>query len=102
MKLQHYDQEKLKKEILEVVGHQLDLNKHKVFFFGSRVNGRGDERSDIDVGIEGKERLPAGVMLEIQEGLEQLPTLYKIEAVDFRRVSDRFSQVARQQIEPLN
>ena len=99
MRLEHYPEEKLKKEILEIVGKYLDLSKYKIFFFGSRVAGKGDERSDIDVGIEGQEPLPPGALSDIQEEFENLPTLYKVEIVDFSRVDDRFKKVAKEHIE---
>lgn len=102
MKLEFYPEEKLKKEILDIIGKYLDLKKHKIFLFGSRVEGKGNERSDIDVGIEGKKPLPAGVLLDIQDGIENLPTLYKIEIVDFAAVDKVFKQVAKQRIELLN
>lgn len=99
MRLEHYPKEKLKKEILEIVGKYLDLKEYRVFFFGSRVSGSGDERSDIDVGIEGAKPVPTGAMLDIQEEIEHLPTLYKIDIVDFYDVSEKFREVAKQHIE---
>lgn len=102
MRLEHYPEEKLKKEILEIIGKYLDVKQYKVFFFGSRVSGKGDERSDIDVGIEGLEPLPAGALLDIQEEIENLPTLYKVEVVDFSRVDERFKKVAQAHIEMIN
>jgi len=102
MRLEHYDQEKLKQEILILLGEHLDLARHKVFFFGSRVAGGGDEHSDIDVGIEGPESLSLDVMLDIQEALENLSTLYKVEVVDFYRAGERFETNAKQHIELIN
>jgi|SRR3989344_7135309 len=102
MKLEFYSEKKLKKEILEILVKHLDLKKYKVFFFGSRVAGKGDERSDIDVGIEGKKAVPAGAILDIQDEIENLPTLYKIEIVDFSRVDERFKKVAMEHIEMIN
>lgn len=101
MRLEYYSAEKLKKEILEIIGKYLDLKKYKVFFFGSRVAGGGTERSDIDVGIEGPEPLPFGVLSDIAEEIENLPTLYKIEIVDFYKVPFKFREVARQHTEVL-
>lgn len=102
MKLKFYPEKKLKKEILEIVGKHLDLKKYKVFFFGSRAAGKGDERSDIDIGVEGRKPLPAGVLLDIREEIENLPTLYKIEIVDFLQVDKRFRKVALRHIEMIN
>ncbi len=102
MRLERYDAEKLKKEMLQILGKHLDLSKYRVFFFGSRVSGGGDERSDIDVGIEGLDPIPATAMFAIQEEIENIPTLYKIEIVDFRSVDERFREVALQHIESIN
>ncbi len=101
MKIEFYPAEKLKKEILEIIGKRLDLSKYKIFFFGSRVEGKGNERSDIDIGIDGSEPAPAKIMFEIEDEIDALPTLYKIEVVDFKRVSSDFYQVALQHTEAL-
>ena len=99
MRLERYPVERLKKELLAVVGKHLDLNTHRLFFFGSRVTGGGTDRSDVDVGIEGPESVPAPQWLAIQDEVDELPMLYKIEFVDFKRVSPEFREVATQHIE---
>jgi predicted nucleotidyltransferase len=102
MRLEHYPVDKLKQEVRDILGRHLDLSQYRVFFFGSRVTGKGTDRSDIDIGIEGKEPVPAETMDAIQEDIENLPTLYKIEIVDFKRVTEKFYQVATQQREFIN
>lgn len=102
MKLEHESPDKLKKLILEIAGRHLDLTKYRLFFFGSRVSGSGGERSDIDVGIEGEEPLPVKLFADIVDGLEDLPVLYKIEIVDFKKVSPDFRAVALQHVEEIN
>lgn len=99
MKLEHYPPEKLKKDIIDILRKHLDLSQFRVFFFGSRVTGGGTDRSDIDVGIEGPEPIPAVAMFAIEEEIENLPVLYKIEIVDFRGVSPKFREVALKDIE---
>lgn len=101
MRLEHYPIEKLKQEILAILGRHLDLTKYRVFFFGSRVAGKGTDRSDIDIGIEGPKPIPVRAWAEIQEELEQIPTLYKIELVDFRHVPPKFRHVAEQHTEVI-
>jgi predicted nucleotidyltransferase len=96
---QNYPIEKLKKEILTVIGKYLDLNKYKIFFFGSRVSGKGDDRSDIDVGILGPEKVPFEILAKIKSEISEIKTLYKIDVVDFDRVSENFKKVALQNIE---
>lgn len=101
MRLAHYPIEQLRKEILAVVGRYLEIGKYRVFFFGSRVEGKGNERSDIDVGIEGPDEVPGEIMAHIKEDVDKLPVLYKIEVVDFSRVSPDFRDVALRHIERI-
>ncbi|MCD6149249.1 nucleotidyltransferase domain-containing protein [bacterium] len=102
MRLEHKSEKELKKEILRIAGKYLDLNEYRLFFFGSRVSGKSFERSDIDVGIQGKQKLPLTAKMRIEEDLENLPTLYKIDLVDFNDVSKDFKKVALKYIEPIN
>lgn len=102
MRLEYYSSEKLKKEILGIISRHLDLKEYKVFFFGSRVTGKGSERSDIDLGIKGPQPVKASLLWAIEEEIESLPTLYKIEVIDFKGVSPKFAKVAEQNIELLN
>lgn len=95
MRLEHYSQEKLEKELLAVFGRHLDLNKTTIFFFGSRVNGGGNEFSDIDVGFKSGAKTDFLVAEAIRSDIEEtLPTLYKIDVVNFSKVEKRFSDVA--------
>ena len=102
MRLEHYSPERIRQEIIVIVGRYLDVKKYRVFFFGSRVSGQSREQSDIDVGIEGPVSVPFAVMTEIREEVEQLPTLYKIDIVDFFQVSPGFRSLALRQTQPLN
>lgn len=99
MKLEFYPAEDLKKEIIKIVSKYLDLNLFRVFFFGSRVKGDSFPRADIDLGIEGPEEIPASIKIKIEEELERLPILYKIDLVDFKNVSERFKREALKHIE---
>ena len=100
--MRFYSKEKLKKELLGIIGKYLDLKEYKVFFFGSRANNKGSERSDIDVGIEGREMISLENMAKIREEISGLPILYSIDIVDFKAASDDFKKVAKQKIELLN
>ncbi|MBI3600453.1 MAG: nucleotidyltransferase domain-containing protein [Nitrospinae bacterium] len=99
MRLEFYPLEKLKKEIVEIIGRYLDLNSYRIFFFGSRVAGKGNERSDIDIGIEGAEPVPMEIFFKIKDEIDTIPTLYKIEIVDFKKAPSDFREVAFQCIE---
>jgi predicted nucleotidyltransferase len=67
---------------------------HQVFLIGSRANGRARPRSDFDLGVIGPEALPLKTFHEIEDALENLPTLYRIDWVDLNGVSDRFRRMA--------
>lgn len=102
MKLERAPIGKLKRDILETIGKYADLGKYKIFIFGSRISGSSDERSDIDIGIEGKQPMPPEALAKIREEIENLPYLYKIEIVDFKTVSNDFYKIAKKNIELLN
>ena len=71
---------------------------YRVFVFGSRATGPAAERSDIDIGIEGPAPVPRSALAAIHDELEEAPTLYTIDVVDFACVPEKFRRVARQRI----
>ena len=71
---------------------------YRIFLFGSRAEGKAGPRSDIDIGIEGPAPVVREAMALIEEELEEAPTLYTIEAVDFARVPEMFRQVASRRV----
>ena len=68
---------------------------YRVFLFGSRAAGSATERSDIDIGIEGPGPVPRSALAAIHEELEEAPTLYTIDVVDFRRAPENFRRLAQ-------
>lgn len=99
IEIKHFSKERLKEEILKILNKYLDLDKYKVFFFGSRVTGKANERSDIDIGIEGPEKIPLRLMSQIRNEIIDLPTLYTVDIVDFKAVDRNFLNVAKKEIE---
>lgn len=71
---------------------------YKLFIFGSRVSGKSRKFSDIDLGILGKTRVPGHSIVKIQEELENSCLPYKVDVVDFTKVSEDFKSVALKQI----
>ena len=102
MEIKFYSKEKLKKEILEIVSRYLDTKDYKIFFFGSRVDGKSNERSDIDIGIEGQKSIPFEIMADMKDDISNLSTLYKIDIVDFQSVDKDFYKLAKQNFEIIN
>lgn len=81
--------------IVEAVRRHMPRGCYRVFYFGSRVDGRSTERSDIDVGLESGERIPLDVLARLREDLDEIPILQKIDLVDFGRVTPEFAQEAK-------
>lgn len=77
------------------------LKGYKVFLFGSRAAGTARWRSDFDVGIYGDKPMALNVFYRIEDKLEELPTLYRIDWVDFNRVDPGFRKRALKHIEIL-
>lgn len=73
----------------------------KVFVFGSQANKEELIQADIDVGFESKKEVPFKTYLIIKNELEELPTLFQFDLVDFSKVSKQFKKVAYQNIEML-
>lgn len=102
MELEHCPPEQMKKKILAIIGQHLDLTKYKVFIFGSRASGNYSARSDIDIGIEGPQEISKANMTQIKEGIAEIPTLYKIDVVDFTQVPPSFRALAKKHIELIS
>lgn len=77
-----------------IVGFGHELKGYKVFLFGSRASGTAKRNSDFDIGILGQAPLPIKTFFEIEEALLRLPTLYKIDLVDFQKMSPQFRELA--------
>jgi predicted nucleotidyltransferase len=82
-----------------VIRRHLPDPAYRIFLFGSRATGSAAERSDIDIGIEGPTPVPHPALAAIHDELEEAPTLFTIDVVDFRRVPEKFREVAQQRIE---
>ena len=53
-----------------------------------------DDKSDIDIGIIPDMSLSARQLQAIREKIEEIPTLLKIDFIDFSTVSDNFKTIA--------
>jgi predicted nucleotidyltransferase len=92
----------IKAQIADLMHRNADrLRGHRVFLFGSRATGEARPHSDFDVGVVGDEPLSLDDFFAIEDQLDDLPTLYKIDWVDFNRASSRFRERAMQQVEKI-
>ncbi len=81
-----------------VIRRHLPDPAYRIFLFGSRATGSAGERSDIDIGIEGPEPVAHLTLAAIQDEMEDAPTLFTIDVVDFARLPKKFRQVAERRI----
>ncbi|OGK22155.1 hypothetical protein A2866_06775 [Candidatus Roizmanbacteria bacterium RIFCSPHIGHO2_01_FULL_39_8] len=94
--------QKTTREIKKIVFHYLDPKRDKIFIFGSRAIGEHRKFSDIDLGIESKRKIPALIIEDLKEALEESDIPFTIDVVNFTEVSSRFRSVAKQKIIYLN
>jgi len=88
-------------DIAGIVKKEMDM-KYKLFLFGSRTSDGHDPKADIDIGIIADKPVEAKTMVSIKEKLEQIPTLLKIDFVDFSSVSQDFRKIAMKKTKDLN
>ena len=74
---------------------------YRLFLFGSRVKDYFHEKSDIDIGILSEKPLDAIQLFSIKEKIDEIPTLLKIDFVDFSVVSEDFRTVALKQTKEI-
>ncbi len=78
-----------------------ELQGHRVVLFGSRAEGTHRPRSDFDIGVVGPKPLPLKTFYRIEDELDALDTLYRVDWVDINRVSERFRKEALNNCEVL-
>jgi predicted nucleotidyltransferase len=66
----------------------------EVFLFGSRAAGRGDPRSDIDLGVDLGHPVDLETMSGLRDAFDDLPILQKVDIVDFATLDEAFRRVA--------
>lgn len=65
--------------IAEITQRCRNYGAQKIILFGSRAKGTATERSDIDISVSG---VASSDIFELEEALEDIPTLYTIDLVD--------------------
>ena len=76
--------------------------EYQLFLFGSRATGAHDDKADIDVGILPEKSLMPVQIQNIKDKIFEIPTLLKIDFIDFSMVSDDFKSVALKNIQEIS
>lgn len=92
--------EKIKSMVKSVVSRHLSGN-YKVFLFGSQAGLCDLKRADIDIGIDADRPLTSLEESLIWNELQDLPTLYNFDVVDFKKVDKKFKEIALKKTELL-
>ena len=82
--------ERALEEVKRLVSHALAGTDASVYLIGSCATGSAQRTSDIDVAIDAKEPLPAGLMARIRERLEESTIPYFVDVVDLGAVDPEF------------
>ncbi|MEO2083843.1 MAG: nucleotidyltransferase domain-containing protein [Desulfurobacteriaceae bacterium] len=87
-------------DYMELVGNALSKvlgDDFLIIFFDSVINGNFTRTSDIDVAVFCGRELTGREMWEIEDAIEELPILRKVDVVDFSLVKDKefLSQVLK-------
>ncbi len=62
----------------------------RLWVFGSWANGTAVPRSDLDVAVDARSEIPPRRWLQVQERIEDLPTLRSIDILDLQGIDEGF------------
>jgi predicted nucleotidyltransferase len=95
--------DEIKQMIQNLIVSHLGATGYSLFIFGSQANSSSLKRSDIDVGIEPQDHfeIPNSLLHKLKEELNNLPTLYWFDLVDFKKVDTTFYNLSKRNIELL-
>lgn len=89
---------KIKTQLKAIIHKYLKGDNYKTFIFGSRATGKLRHFSDFDLGILGQKKIPGHILEKIREDLENSSIPYKVDVVDFNKVSTEFRSLALRKI----
>ena len=84
------------KRVREITTEVLRDRDVRVYLFGSSVTGPPHRWSDIDVAVDPVSPLPAALLTELRERLEESDVPYDVDIVDLSKVSPEI----RARVEP--
>ena len=85
--------ERLRQQLHELAG-KYRQKEMRLFVFGSFA--RGDQRttSDLDIGIEWERKRSEKLFTKLYNEIQELPTIRKIDLVDFEKAEKNFKDTA--------
>ncbi|SMO61194.1 nucleotidyltransferase family protein [Solitalea koreensis] len=89
-------------EVKQILLDQKGIEEYAVFLYGSRARGSHHRRSDIDIGVLGKQEMDSFLKADLEQKLEDSNVPVFISLVDFYRVDKAFKQEALKNIQIWN
>ena len=80
-------------KVAKIVSQEVS-QEFRLFLLGSRADKTNDARSDVDIGILAGNPINVKQLFTIREKIDEIPTLLKIDFLDFAAVDDEFQNVA--------
>ena len=69
------------------------LSGFEVFLFGSRVTGRFQPYSDLDLAVRGPAPMGLALQAEVQEAFDESDLPFRVDIVDWALASDTFRRI---------
>ncbi|SHF37672.1 nucleotidyltransferase domain-containing protein [Desulforamulus putei] len=86
----YHEQEAIKQCILRAFSH-IDAD---IFLFGSRAARTAHPKSDYDIGYYTEKKIPAHILSNLKEQLEEMPIPARVDLVDFSSLAPDFVRIA--------
>lgn len=86
-------------EVASIVRQITSDSSLQVRLFGSWASGNARPHSDVDIAIDGPQRVDPVHMFDIRDACDRLPTLLTIDLVDLAATPPAFREAVRSQWE---
>lgn len=78
------------------------LNKHlppdvKVWVYGSRAKWTTEDSSDLDLALEGNEKIDLNIMSKLKDEFEKSSLPYKVDVLDIAAISEDFKKIIKKE-----
>ena len=88
--------------VKKIVLENIPKEKFNVFLFGSRTKKYHRSGADIDIGVKGTEPVNPKIIYTIKDIIEESIIPFKVDIIDFYKVSEDFKKEALKDIKIWN
>ena len=80
--------DKYLRQIRQIVLKEVEGRQVKVYLFGSWAEGKATPGSDVDIALEGREKIDPGLVLRLREMLEESTVPYKVDIINLHEAGE--------------